>query len=51
MPAVLVEMGFLTNEAQARQLAEPAFQATIVQAMFDAILKFRDQLSPGEGDK
>jgi N-acetylmuramoyl-L-alanine amidase len=51
MPAVLVEIGYLTNDAQARQLAEPAFQAAVVQAMFDAILKFRDQLSPGEGDK
>jgi N-acetylmuramoyl-L-alanine amidase len=42
MPAVLVEMGFLTNPAQEQQLTSGAYQDTIVQALVDAIVKFRD---------
>jgi N-acetylmuramoyl-L-alanine amidase len=33
MPAVLVEMGFLTNAAQEQQLASEAFQNTLAQAL------------------
>lgn len=42
MPAVLVEMGFLTNPAQATQLASDAYQNSIVQALVDAVIQFRD---------
>ncbi len=42
MPAVLVEMGFLTNPAQEQQLTSGAYQDTIVQALVDAIVQFRD---------
>ncbi|MEO5896974.1 MAG: N-acetylmuramoyl-L-alanine amidase [Vicinamibacterales bacterium] len=42
MPAVLVEMGFLSNAAQARQLASDQYQSTIVEALVDAIVRFRD---------
>lgn len=42
MPAVLVEMGFITNAGQEKQLASDAFQSSIVQALMDAIVQFRD---------
>jgi N-acetylmuramoyl-L-alanine amidase len=48
MPAVLIEMGYLTNAEQAKQLAGDGFQNAIVQALFDAIVRFRDSL-PGGG--
>jgi len=46
MPAVLVEMGFLTNPVQGRQLASDQFQNDIVQALVDAIVQFRDARAP-----
>jgi N-acetylmuramoyl-L-alanine amidase len=42
MPAVMVEMGYLTNEQQETQLSANDFQGTFVQAIFDALLRFRD---------
>ena len=47
MPAVLVEMGYLTNADQEKQLAGAEFQNTFVQAVLDAVLKFRDALDQG----
>jgi N-acetylmuramoyl-L-alanine amidase len=47
MPAVLVELGYLTNPDQEKELASPDFQATIVQALFDAIVRCRDVLVGG----
>ncbi len=44
MPAVLIEMGYLTNVDQARLLASAEFQNTLVQALFDAVVRFRDAL-------
>ena len=55
MPAVLVEMGFITNAEQERQLASEAFQSSIVQAIVDSIAQFRDSrtaqrsIPPGTG--
>jgi N-acetylmuramoyl-L-alanine amidase len=48
MPAILIELGYLTNPEQAKLLAGDAFQNAVVQALFDAIVKFRDTL-PGGG--
>lgn len=42
MPAVLVEMGFITNPEQEKQLASDAFQSSIVQALVDSLVRFRD---------
>jgi len=42
MPAVLIELGFLTNPAQEAQLASDAYQNEIVQALVEAIIRFRD---------
>jgi N-acetylmuramoyl-L-alanine amidase len=45
MPAVLVEMGYLTNADQEKLMTSDPFQSAVVQAILDAIVKFRD-LSP-----
>ena len=42
MPAVLVEMGFISNPDQEKQLASEAFQSSIVQAIVESIVRFRD---------
>jgi N-acetylmuramoyl-L-alanine amidase len=42
MPAVLVEMGFITNPEQERQLASDGFQSQVVQAVVESIVRFRD---------
>jgi N-acetylmuramoyl-L-alanine amidase len=47
MPAVLIELGYLTNAEQAKLLFGDAFQNAIVQSLFDAIVKFRDTVSAG----
>jgi N-acetylmuramoyl-L-alanine amidase len=47
MPAILVELGYLTNADQEKLLAGDAFQNAFVQALFDAVLKFRDALTAG----
>ena len=43
MPAVLVEMGFITNAEQEKQLTSDAFQVSIVQALVDSIVRYRDR--------
>ncbi len=45
MPAVLVEMGFITNAEQERLLVSEPFQSSIVQALVDSIVRFRDKLT------
>jgi N-acetylmuramoyl-L-alanine amidase len=47
MPAVLVEMGYLTNPEQERLLSGETFQSSFVQGLFDAIVKFRDAIAAG----
>jgi N-acetylmuramoyl-L-alanine amidase len=42
MPAVLVEMGFVTNPQQERQLVADEFQNRVVQGLYAAIVRFRD---------
>jgi N-acetylmuramoyl-L-alanine amidase len=42
MPAVLVEMGYLSNPEQEQALASGAYQDRVAQAVVDAIAKFRD---------
>jgi len=41
MPAVLVEMGFLTNAQQEQQLAGENFQNALVQALTEGIVRYR----------
>jgi N-acetylmuramoyl-L-alanine amidase len=42
MPAVLVEMGFISNPEQEKQLASDSFQNDIAQALVESIIRFRD---------
>jgi N-acetylmuramoyl-L-alanine amidase len=44
MPAVLIELGYLTNREQEKQLASPEAQGGIVQAIYDAVVQFRNSL-------
>src|SRR5262249_61775317 len=48
MPAVLVEMGFLSNADQEKQLASAEFQNAFVQGVLDAVVKFRDTMTSGD---
>ena len=41
MPAVLVEMGFLTNAQDEQRLSADDQQAALVQALLDGILRYR----------
>jgi N-acetylmuramoyl-L-alanine amidase len=50
MPAVLVEMGFLTNPAQEKLLSGAAFQAAFAQSVLDAIIRFRGHLTATGGE-
>jgi N-acetylmuramoyl-L-alanine amidase len=47
MPAVLLEMGYLSNADQETQMAGADYQNTLVQAVFDAIVRFRGTLEAG----
>jgi N-acetylmuramoyl-L-alanine amidase len=49
MPAVLLEVGYLSNVAQEKQIASVEFQSAIVQGLVDAIVRYRDVLAPAEG--
>lgn len=48
MPAVLVEIGFLSNPEEEKQLVSTAYQNVVVQAIFDALVRFRSQVERGE---
>jgi N-acetylmuramoyl-L-alanine amidase len=50
MPAVLVEMGFMTNAAQEKQLTSDEFQNRVVQALVSAVTRFRDARAASSGD-
>src|SRR5262249_37250662 len=49
MPAVLVEVGYLSNPAQEKQIAGNDFQTTLVQGVMDAIVRYRGAVAPTEG--
>jgi N-acetylmuramoyl-L-alanine amidase len=42
MPAAVVELGFLTNSAEEKQLAGDAYQTALVQGLVEGILRYRD---------
>ncbi len=48
MPAVLVEMGFISNPEQEKQLASEGFQTSIVQALVESIVRYRDRAAFGK---
>jgi N-acetylmuramoyl-L-alanine amidase len=44
MPAVLVEIGYLSNAEQEQALASAAYQDRVTQGLFDAIAQFRARI-------
>jgi N-acetylmuramoyl-L-alanine amidase len=47
MPAVLIEMGYLSNAEQEKRMAGNEFQTNVAQAVYDAVVKFRDMVQAG----
>ncbi len=47
MPAVVVELGYLTNADQEKGLTSDAFEGTFVQGLYEAVVRFRDSLAIG----
>ena len=47
MPAVLVEMGFLSNPDQEAQLTSTTFQTAIVNGLLRSIIRYRDEVARG----
>ena len=50
MPAVLVEVGFVTNREEERLLSRGEFQAQLAEAMARAIRDFFERYPPGQGE-
>jgi N-acetylmuramoyl-L-alanine amidase len=51
MPAVLLEIGYLTNTEQERALAGAELQNAVTQALFDAVARFRQSAAPLSGQE
>lgn len=49
MPAILVEMGFITNGAEEAKLTDAAHQQRIVAALVESVVGFRAHLQGAEG--
>ena len=49
MPAALVEMAYLTNAEQERLARSDAYQVSLAQAMYDAVVGFRSYLEEQRG--
>ena len=50
MPAVLVEVGFVTNREEERALSRGQFQAELAEALARAIHDFFERYPPGQGE-
>jgi N-acetylmuramoyl-L-alanine amidase len=50
MPAVLVEMGFLTNPDDEKAIAGAAFQNVLAQSVLEALVQFRGVLTGAAGE-
>ena len=49
MPALLVEMGYLSNPEQEKQLAGAEFQNAFAQAVVETVIRFRESLAGAGG--
>jgi N-acetylmuramoyl-L-alanine amidase len=49
MPSVLVEVGYLSNNAEGRMLGESDFHQNSAEAIADAVLLFFERYPPGSG--
>jgi len=43
MPAVLVEVGFLSNPDEERQLADPAYRQRVADMLFQSLNRYRQR--------
>ena len=50
MPAVLTEMGFMTNKKDRDYLQSAKGQADVVKALFDAFSEYRDNFNRRVGN-
>ncbi|MEE2776225.1 MAG: N-acetylmuramoyl-L-alanine amidase [Acidobacteriota bacterium] len=48
MPAVLVELGFISNPNEESELLDPAYRASLLDAVTSAVLRFNDLLEQTE---
>ena len=48
-PGILVEGGYLTNDAEARRIASPEWRARLARAITDGIIEYRDVLDQARG--
>jgi N-acetylmuramoyl-L-alanine amidase len=48
MPAVLVELGFISNPDEEAKLSDPSYQDQLVEALTQAISRYRDQVDERE---
>ncbi len=48
MPAVLIELGFLSHAQEEQRLGEKNYQRDLARAIGDAILNYRDQIGAGQ---
>lgn len=51
MPSVLIEIGYLSNAAEAQLLNEGEFHASSGDAIADAVMRFFDRYPPGGGTR
>jgi N-acetylmuramoyl-L-alanine amidase len=49
MPAVLVEMAYLSNTDQEKLAQSDVYQTSVAQSILDAVLQFRTYLEAREG--
>ena len=49
MPAILVEIGFLSNPAEERKMRGADFQHATAEALFRAIMAFREERMARQG--
>ncbi len=47
MPAILVEVGFLTNESEEARLVDPAYQQETAYAIYRGIAEFKEEFERG----
>ena len=50
MPAVIVEIGFMTNEAEAKLLQDPDYQGKVAWAIYAGVVKCFAQMSDSAGE-
>jgi N-acetylmuramoyl-L-alanine amidase len=50
MPAALIEMAYLTNPEQEAQVQSAEYQASLAEALYSAVARFRDYLQGGRSE-